>query len=339
MKYKNIYVLTPFNYCTGGVELAHQLVSRLRDFGENAYIVYANPPKGISVNQEITPNYAKYNIKTTNIIEDDRCNFLVIPEIYFEYAGIYKKIIIGCWWMSVDNRYKRACFKDKFLFLNSFYARFKFVCSYLKRKLKGDYVYTNSNWILFSEDDRIIHLYQSHYAQYHLYSKGVCRLAPLSDYINTELLGDSLRERENIVLYNPAKGKAFTEKIIRSLPDIRFIPLKGLSRKELQELLGKSKLYIDFGHFPGKDRLPREAVVNGCCIITGKNGASYFYEDVPIGSRYKFDTKNSNIPQIAECIEYVLNNYDKCKVDFDDYRKIVLAEEETFYKEIDELFC
>ena len=30
------------------------------------------------------------------------------------------------------------------------------------------------------------------------------------------------------------------------------------------------KLYIDFGGFPGKDRLPREAVMHDCCIITGK---------------------------------------------------------------------
>ena len=39
-KYNKIYVLAPFGYATGGVELSHQLVDYLRNKGESAYIVY-----------------------------------------------------------------------------------------------------------------------------------------------------------------------------------------------------------------------------------------------------------------------------------------------------------
>lgn len=336
MKYRKIYVLTPYNYCTGGVELAHQLVSRLRDKGEDAYVVYTKPPIEISSNQNVTSNYSLYNIKATSEIEDEECNFLVIPEIYFEYIQFYKKINIGCWWMSVDNRYKRACFNDRLSFSKNYETKMRLIYGYLIKKV---YKYKNSNRNIQKEGDRIIHLYQSHYAQYHLYTQGFGRLAPLSDYINIELVGNGNGKREDIVLFNPAKGKKFTELVMEELPNIRFVPLKGLNRKELQELLSKAKLYIDFGHFPGKDRLPREAVINGCCIITGKLGASYFYEDVPIGDTYKFECKNSNLSKITERIQYVLSNYELCQADFDEYRKKVLCEQEIFYREIDDLFC
>lgn len=336
MKYKKIYVLTPYNYCTGGVELAHQLVSRLRDKGEDAYVVYTKPPISISSNQDITPNYSAYNLKATNEIEDEECNFLIVPEIYFEYIQYYKKINIGCWWMSVDNRYKRASFKECFSFSNDFETKIRLIYHYFKNDI---YKYQNNNRLIQEEGDRIIHLYQSHYAQFHLYSKGFSRLAPLSDYINLELVGNCSNKREDIVLYNPAKGKKFTELVIKNLPSVRFIPLKGLNRAELQQLLGKAKLYIDFGHFPGKDRLPREAVVNGCCIITGKLGASFFYEDVPIGITYKFDCNKSNLKKIVEKIKYVISNYELCKGDFDEYRSKVLKEQEIFYSEINDLFC
>jgi hypothetical protein len=127
--------------------------------------------------------------------------------------------------------------------------------------------------------------------------------------------------------------------VIKKLSGVRFIPLQGFNRTEFQELFGKAKLYIDFGHFPGKDRLPREAVINGCCMITGKLGASYFYEDVPIGNAYKFDCIKSNLQIIVDKIKYVLSNYDLCKGDFDDYRIKVLREQDIFYSEIDDLFC
>lgn len=335
MKYNKIYVLTPYNYCTGGAELSHQLVSRLRDRGENAFVVYTKPPISISDKQDVTPNYAAYNIKTTNIIEDDESNFMVVPEIYFEYIQFYKKINIGCWWMSVDNRYERICLKEVLAFTPGIFSKLLRLYLYLR----SSYKYKNSNRGIQNEGDRVINLYQSHYAQYHLYKYGFGRLAPLSDYINLELVKGVCAERDDIVLYNPAKGMKFTKLVMNKLPNIHFVPLKGLNRKDLQELLGKAKLYIDFGHFPGKDRLPREAVVNGCCIITGKQGASYFYEDVPIDSAYKFECKKTNLTKIADKINYILLNYDICKKDFDNYRRVVLKEQEIFFNEIDDLFC
>lgn len=335
-KYKKIYVMAPFGHCTGGVELAHQLVDYLRNKNEDAYIVYVEKgEKVISKNQTITENYSKYNLKSTDKIEDNPGNILVLPEIYFEFILSYKRIKIACWWMSVDFRYTRTTFSETFKFRKSLKAKWGLVKAYLKGYCRE---FKNDDNLLKRESARIIHLYQSHYAQYFLYSKGFSRLLPLSDYINLELIGDVDAAKRDVVLYNPAKGYEFTKKIMASLPDVKFVPLKGLNREQLRELLESSKLYIDFGHFPGKDRLPREAVSNGCCIITGRLGASFFFEDVPIEDEYKFEVKESNIPAIALEIMHVLQNYDACKHDFDFYRSRIRKEQGVFYNEIDNVF-
>lgn len=336
-KYKKIYVLAPFNHSTGGVELAHQLVDYLRNKNAEAYIVYVNKDaKQVSDDQTITPNYTKYNLKSTGTIEDSPENILVLPEIYFEFVLHYKNIRLACWWMSVDFRYTKTTFREMFHFRRNVKDKINLLKGYAKGLYRE---FINDNDLLRRESARIIHLYQSHYAQHHLYSNGFSRLLPLSDYINLELVGDNISiPKEDVVLYNPSKGYEFTKKIIANMPDVKFVPLKGLDREQLRKLLETSKLYIDFGHFPGKDRLPREAVSNGCCIITGKLGASYYYEDVPIEDRYKFDVCEENILIIAAEIRRILADYTFCKSDFDYYRYRVAKERETFYSEIEELF-
>ena len=84
--------------------------------------------------------------------------------------------------------------------------------------------------------------------------------------------------------------------------------------------------------------MPREAVSNGCCIITGRLGASFFFEDVPLEDEYKFDVKDQNIPRIVKEINHVLENYGVCKHDFDFYRTRVKQEQSVFYQEIDNIF-
>ena len=125
-------------------------------------------------------------------------------------------------------------------------------------------------------------------------------------------------KKENLVLYNPSKGYEITLKIKKLLPDIKFIELKGLSRNNLNKLFQKAKLYIDFGNHPGKDRLPREACINGCCIIVGKNGSASYFEDVPISDNYKFD--NSDLTGIKNRILDIFENYEERSLDFTFYR-------------------
>ena len=311
-KYQKIYVLAPYGGMTGGVELCHQLVDYLRKKAQNAFIVYVDTYCRPALLQNVIKYYEKYEVKTSNAIDDDPSNLLVVPEVFFDAVMIYTKIKIACWWMSVDNRYNRATLMQQLIFKKGILEKVGCIKNWLKRGMKS--VCKNDNDILKKNDDRLIHLYQSTYA------------------------GNPQNEKNNIVLYNPAKGLKFTKKIISRLPNVKFIPLKGLTRIQLKELLETSKLYIDFGNFPGKDRLPREAVLNGCCIITGREGASYFYEDVPIRAFYKFDVKESNLAVITQRILYVLNHYEQCVKDFDEYKLRVSREQNLFYDEIERIF-
>ena len=335
-KYNKIYVVAPYNHATGGVELSHQLVDYLRNKNENAYIVYVD--KYFSIvkgDSNVTPAYVQYNIEIASDVEDAETNILVLPEIYFELIFSYSKIKLGCWWMSVDGRYKHIVFHELIKHRESFYGKMRVCFSHF---LLGWYRERNSTKLLMDNDYRIIHFYQSYYAYKHISNLGFTHKLPLSDYININFINDIETPKEDIILYNPSKGYAFTKKIIKRMRNYEFVPLKGLTRGQLADLMGRAKLYIDFGEFPGKDRLPREAVMNGCCIITGRKGASAYYEDVPLSDDYKFIARNENLPQIVNRIKQVLNNYSNCKSDFDSYRSKVSEEQDVFYNEIDNAF-
>lgn len=72
------------------------------------------------------------------------------------------------------------------------------------------------------------------------------------------------------------KGIKFTKKLIDKSIGIKWIPIENMTTQQVKSLLGNSKVYVDFGNHPGKDRFPREAAIMGCCVITGKRGVQSF---------------------------------------------------------------
>ena len=332
-RYRNVYVLAPYNHATGGVELAHQLVDFINVNGGNAYIVYEKDGQ-IVPDAGVTPRYADYEIRVTSTVEDSAENMLVLPEVYFDWMYRYNAIDFGLWWMSVDNHFKSCLWSDSLKFYRSWKLKLKY--SYLNLK----YGRRNSLAAIRNEANRIYHFYQSVYAQNFLYRSGMNRVLPLGDYINPEVYSThkSDEEREDIVLYNPAKGYEYTRRLIRANPDITFVPLVGLSREQLNDYMHRAKVYIDFGHFPGKDRLPREAVMNGLCIITGTAGASGYYEDVSISSCYKFHATRRNIPAISQVIRSIFADFQNHTRNFDTYRERIAREKEQFGEQIINFF-
>ena len=88
--------------------------------------------------------------------------------------------------------------------------------------------------------------------------------------------------------------------VIAYCPEIEFHALQGYNQKQLLELYRNSKVYMDFGTFPGAERVPKEAVVNGCSVLTGLYGASGYYNDVPLPKEYKIEANVKNLPLIKE---------------------------------------
>ena len=115
-------------------------------------------------------------------------------------------------------------------------------------------------------------------------------------------------------------------------------PLTGLTQDEIVSKYMTSKLYVDFGAFPGAERIPKEAVLYGCAVITGKRGASSFHGDVPIPDEYKFGKPNKQIHEKNKKIRFVLQNYEKVYSDFDEYRETILNLEKKKKKSLGNIF-
>lgn len=340
--YKNskFYVFCPGDVISGGAELLHQLVSILRDNGKDAYIVYYTGYKG-----EIPNDYTKYNIKEisdVNLVEDDCHNIEILFEPMFFRATQKTKSQKILWWLSVDNFFRcsngylaikditRWSYKQAFRVLLSRWYHLLFKGT---NKFKG----VISLKQLAQLD--VVSAYQSEYAQNFLINSGFREMFPLKDYINTDYCSNFLTVgRDNIILYNPKKGQAYTNQLIKMAPDLTWIPIINMNRAQVIELMKKAKLYIDFGFHPGKDRLPRECAMNGLCIITGCRGSSRFFEDIWIDSKYKFDENRSDKTEIINRIRDILSNYENAIEDFAFYRKRISLEKQEFEREVSEFF-
>ena len=81
---------------------------------------------------------------------------------------------------------------------------------------------------------------------------------------------------------------AALEARIRALaPDIDIRYIRGMSRQEVYATFEHSRLFVDMGCFPGKDRMCREALMLGTNILISNTGAGAQYEDYALADDYK----------------------------------------------------
>lgn len=319
--YNKIYVFCPKSpKPTGGYELLHQLCDKLTKLGIDNYIYYVGSYEGVLFNNA----YEKYDVVSTNTIEDFEENLIIVPENRIIDLFEFKRIKKAVWWLSVDN-YNGANKIKKSMF-HSVY-----------REILDRYIG------LF--DKKWQHYVQSQYAKQYLLNE---RRIPsnnihyLSDYLNPLYIKNaSLSQRKNkkdIILYNPKKGYEYTLAIINKMPNYRFVPLENMTASEVFDNLSEGKVYIDFGNHPGKDRIPREAAICGCCIITNKKGSAYYQEDVAIMEEYKFDQDLSNISLIVHQIKECICNFENKIDDFKIYREKIETEERIFTDSVKSIF-
>lgn len=322
-KYDKIYIVCVPHHKTGGTELLHQLVYQINELGGNAMITYPKTSNNLYLNDAFKLYCNEYILLED--VEDNVENLIVYPEIWTSYLKKFKYINKSIFWMSVDNYLK------SFL---PFKQNVKFIIKHMLGK-------GFAKSISFSKfPNNIQHFVQSEYARCFLLNKGIESniIFDLSDYINQIYVTDNVVvEKEDIILYNPVKGIEITKKIIEENKQFSFVPLVNLTNSEVLNLCKKAKLYIDFGNHPGKDRFPREAASQNCCVITNKNGSAKFYEDVSIDDCYKFEDE-SNIKEISKKIAEVLGNYDELIKDFTYYKNKIKNEKELFKNEVENLF-
>lgn len=343
-----VYVACPYGIISGGPESLHQLVFELNNLGFDAYIYYYNTKHKV----EISERYRKYVNKVVYHIQDCYYNIIIIPETCTELLYKYKYIKKYIWWLSVDFYFKTSP--------NEVSKNNKFI-NKIKNPKMGKMIYyiikivyiirTKKYKILDFENDvnieSYVHLYNCKYVEEFLISKGIKRekMNYLCGPINNEyILGKNIiaMKKHNIVTYNPAKEKEFYEKFIeyvyKKRKDIIFLPIKNMNQEEVVILLRKSKVYMDFGFFPGPERMPREAVVSYCNILTSNRGSAKNNEDILIPKKYKYDIENCDIDEIYHGLIELIDNYEENLQLYDLYREKVFNQIERFDKDIFNIF-
>lgn len=317
-----IFIICPAEIKTGGTEVIHQLANILQNYIET-YICYINLKKPI-----IPKEFKNYNCKHILHLEnlyDNAHNIIIVPETHTRYLFKLKKVQKILWWLSVDNYLNGLDLKKEKGIIE------RLLHAYLR----------NDQFIFKLHRNKIIHLVQSEYARQFVSENGVKTCYYLSDYINEKYIKESKEldsYRENIVLYNPKKGYEFTKKIIERLRNIQCIPIINMSNEEIINLMKRSKVYIDFGNHPGKDRLPREAAMMGLCIITGKKGAARNDMDLCIPNKYKYSDEMDNIDDIIKRINMCIIDFDIVTCDFDEYRSKIKNEKQEFQNCVKRIF-
>lgn len=313
---KKILVCCPGGRATGGPELLHQLVYELRRQGKRAYICYYPFDRVF----DVVEAYRHYEVPQAPL-SDTRGNIVVFPEIATHYAKRIASAEVAIWWLSVDNYFgliRESRLLDAMRYLYG-----------LVRGRQG-----------IGRMRRYRHFAQSHYAKLFLERRGL-RAEMLTDYLGRQHLAapsDGSR-RDDIIVYNPKKGAKRTARLIAENPDLDFVPIQGMSAAEVRNLLERAKIYIDFGHHPGKDRVPREAAMAGCCVITGRRGSARYDEDLSIPGKYKLsDESDGYLMSFRPIVENIMANFESASKEFEAYRNCIREEHELFCQQVGTVF-
>ncbi len=315
-----VYVFCPAYQTTGGPEALHQLASSLKQLSFNAAIVYSDH-NGSLVKCDVPSVYQIYDVTVTDTVEDTETSLVIIPETATYLLDHYRSACRVIWWLSIDNY---------------FTVRGNWFRRIFRRVLR------NKKLFEFGKNySRLIHVAQSYYAIKKLSVLGVKDARLLTDYLRDDFLENadySLELKENIVVYNPKKGIETTQKIMQQSIGIglEWVPLINMTPEQVISLLKRAKIYIDFGEHPGRDRIPREAALCGCVVMTGQKGSAGNDVDVPIPRGYKF-LDAGQYDQVCLCMKDVAENFAEHHQHFESYRDWVRQNKSRFFQEAKDL--
>ena len=320
MKFGKVFLVSPANVATGGPEAIHQLGYKLKSLGQRVEIFYTDVCEISPVHQ----NYKEYDIPVALEIDDSDNNLIIVPEVIVGFLKKFSRIINAVWWLSVDNYFfSLPGFRgllNKVLFRMRGVAPLAFFGKGLEQVT--------------------LNFMQSDYSNDFLMKRGVGNRFPLSDYLHPSFIevGSEKFFKKDIVVYNPKKGKSFSRRLIRCAKNIEFVAIENMARDEVVDLLKSAKVYMDFGNHPGKDRLPREAAILKCCVITGTYGAAGFSADLPIDAEFKFNQSQTSLEVIVNKIQECIEDYEMKIEAFAGYRSEIASQEEVFEGEVAKFF-
>jgi hypothetical protein len=307
----------------GGSELCHQLAHVLNRNSKRAFMIY------FSLHRQQTPKpYQRYNVCSAGLKDIEPGSIVVLPEIFASLIRLFPKARVYFWWLSIDRFFDAAGHTPLGLLLGAQRVA-NMQLGVLQRRVTR-------------------HIYQSDYARIFLESVSLEPATRLSDCLADEYIQAIASPRgwprEDLLVYNPAKGMHRTELIVRALnasgrrmPNV--VPIKGLSPDEVRRLLGRAKVYIDFGDHPGKDRLPREAAALGACILVNRRGSAANSIDMPIAEEFKIEDRIAGFERLAaDQIHMLMDDFERQQTRFNSYRQLIAQEPAGFLDDVHAIF-
>lgn len=332
-----VYIIDTGAY-SGGGEALYQLSNDLSNLGYRVIIVRLNHRKNPPVKfQKYLDKISVVNFRDLSQEMLNLKSIIITPESCTSILFSFPKATKYIWWLSYDY-YDGVCIKD------SYYRSAKSSLQDGKWKIKQAAIRFNNKLkygISRFPIASAINLAGSYYATEQLTKMGLQTL-PLFHSIGTDFLKlgmctDKSKElpRRDIVLYNPAKPSNIMVKLLKRRR-FQYIPIQNLQFNEMIDLFRIAKLYIDFGRFPGPERLPKETVFNGVNILVGRRNAAAT-RDVQIPEKYKIPM-TTDIEQIEQYIEESLCNYYSNYKDYDEFRNIINNMENEYYFQLNNIF-
>lgn len=281
-----------------------QMLRQAQSTGQNLQTTaYAVPPRTTGIDE-----YKGYRTRPFLGWQAGARYCFVLPEVYVDLIPFFRDTPVLLWWLSVDNALAPM-------------ARL------------------NLNWL---RAGNVAHGVQSAYADGFVRALGL-EPQPLSDY--TVVAADAvppLATRPLTVSFN-AGGKVIYDidgiaaDVRARVPEVETIRIAGLSRAQVYQAFRDSRVFVDLGSFPGKDRMAREALLLGANVIVGRAGSGAHAADFPYPNIYRM------VPQsraaIAERIAHMLLNPEAHAIQFEPARAAVRREREVFFQEVLCLFA
>ena len=301
-----IQIVAPSGLRSGGPESLHNLAFQFQSLGVSSEIVYY--PYGIQYG--VTLGYEKY-AKKAHDIDDKSSTLIIFPETLCMLGFSISNATVAIWWLSVDH------------FTQTQYYSYRDLFRYTRLAIRRHRPFLGVKSL-----KKFIHFSKSSYDEEFLNNNSIIfsRLTgPISSqYINNTY---STLNKKNIILYNPKKGMEYTTHLKNNFSQYKFISLEGMNTDELIAAYANAKIYIDFGNHPGKERMPREAVALGCCLITGLLGSASNALDIPIPRFYKINAEADDfLFRFQTVTNTIFSNFDLARLDFDNFRNEVFNE-------------
>ncbi len=342
------FILAPAAVSTGGPECLHELGYELKKiFKLDVTMIYLP----LNLKNPVHKNYKHFNLKYSNYLEDNKNNILIIPEqfSFLNHSLRFKRIKKIIWWLSIDNyfgfkfrsnysKYVRSLIKIPYNIISLFNKLFKFKFGIFTIQ---DYLKIFYKFINFDKEKETnqasAHFTQSHYAYEYLKNK-FKNVYQLYDYQSDKIISKSKEKKikKDIICYSH-KSNEFIE-FLKEKIDVDFIPLINFNFDQINNVFKKSKIYIDFGYHPGKDKMPREATLFDNCIITNLKGSAKNNIDIPIKKKFKFKEKYENLEKIEALIFEILKNHKFYLKSFKTYKRKILNEKKVFKNQIKKIF-